>query len=140
MSILLHLNSNITRRSEAPFNKENVINEIKNQLPEPWIWYTVNECMGNNDLPTYDLIITRKKNVNEDLTVSRPGQQYRGLISTTYSISIGVDIIENITCDGIIDNDYLVTASIQVKSSKELFNLLRNIDSKPGGIKCLTSH
>jgi len=135
MSILFHQNSNITRRVEPPFNKENILEEIKNQLPEPWIWYTVHECMGNNDLSTYDLIITRKKNINEDLTIGRPGQPYRSLISTTYSINIGIEVVEEITCPNIIDNDYLVTASVQIKSSRELFNLLRNIDSKPGGIK-----
>lgn len=135
MSIFFHKNSNAQRRIEDVFNKESIVEEIKNQLPEPWIWYTINECMGGNNFPTYDLIITRKKSVNEDLTIGRLSQPYRSLISTTYSINIGIDVVEEVVCSGVIDNDHLVTAAIQIKSSKELFNLLRSIESKPGGIK-----
>lgn len=133
MSALFPRNSNSVRKDDY-FDKDAIVEEIKNQLPEPWIWYTVENCMGTNDFPTYDLLITRKKIVNEELRIDQnPFTSFRTVVEGTYSISLGIDVINKPS--SIFEmSDPLVTAGIQINSSKNLFDILRKIDNNPGGI------
>jgi hypothetical protein len=133
MSNMLPRNSHIHK--EVVFDKKAIIEEIKLQIPEPWVWYTVNDCMGDESFPVYDLVISKKKEVNEE--ISFDGNQFssfKTVVKGMYSIVLGVDIIEKTTHSKFEMSDHLVTASIQVKSSREVFDILRRIDKKNGGI------
>ena len=59
-----------TKEPIIPLNKENVLKEIKEQLPEPWMWLTIDDRIIEGDLeknPRYDILVIKKKNVNEEI-------------------------------------------------------------------------
>lgn len=123
---------------EVKFDKDYIINDIKNRLPEPWMWYTINDSMNNENYPSYDLLIIRNKKVKEEVLFEIPFRSIKKKIDSTYSIVLGinvVDIIKNLT--NTFDTsmrDTLVTASIEVGSARDLLCVLREIDSCEGGI------
>jgi len=125
-----------TKEPIIPLNKENVLKEIKEQLPEPWMWLTIDDRIIEGDLeknPRYDILVIKKKNVNEEIVHEvRFGQaQPQSILKSNYSIILGVIITDDMV--EYID-DILVTATVIIRSSKELFGMLREIDTRGGGI------
>ena len=119
-----------------PLNREEVLKEVKEQLPEPWMWHTVQTRIIEGKAeqnPRYDILVSKRKVVNEEIAHEvRFGQaQTQTTLKSNYSIVLGViisdDMIEYI-------DDQLVTATVIIRSSIELLNMLREIDKKGGGV------
>lgn len=119
-----------------PLNREEVLKEIKEQLPEPWMWHTVQTRIIEGKAqhnPTYDILVSRRKAVNEEIVHEvRFGQaQTESTLKSNYSIVLGViisdDMVEYI-------DDQLVTATVIIRSSDELLRMLKEIDNKGGGV------
>jgi hypothetical protein len=118
------------------FNKEQVIEDIKNCLPNPWVWYTIGSCMEEVDNPNYDLVVMRTKEVTEDYTIARDMSRVDIRNQSLYSIVLGLYISDTFSVYNRFDTSCeLVTAAVEVKSAFVLLDILKNIDAKIGGIK-----
>ena len=119
-----------------PLDKVEVLKEIKEQLPEPWMWHTIQtriiEGKAENN-PNYDILLSKRKAVNEEMVHEvRFGQaQNQSILKSNYSIVLGV-----IISDDMIDyiDDQLVTATVIIRSCDELLRMLKEVDKKGGGI------
>lgn len=129
--------SNINNvNSNNNFNKEDIIEEIKEQLPEPWMWYTISESI--NSSCEYDLLVIRNKNVKEEISHTRPFASFTNVIDCIYSIVLGVCVVDKFSSQkkfNISTDESLVTATVEVNSARTLFDLIKEIDSKNEGIK-----
>lgn len=135
---------------EIIFDKNDIIDDIKDHLPEPWIWFTISTRMESDnayipsasiilnvdDCPFYDLLITKRinfaeqKNFINQLSIKNTGPQIY------YNIILGININENnlrIKQNHMLDE--LVTLSVNISSSYELFDILEEIDVSQIGIK-----
>src|SRR3982751_386917 len=82
----------------VPFDKDEIIQEILENLPEDWIWFTVRKRMSlaiipdeERDYPVYDLVITSKKLVKEQKNTINP---YSAANSEyLYNINIGINVV-----------------------------------------------
>jgi hypothetical protein len=122
----------------VPFNKEQTLEEIQDQLPQPWMWCTLAERIVENnpppECPHYDILVTRTKKVTEIIKHHRSVQGPATTeVTSTYSIILGVIISDEIS--PYADDDALTTAVVTVRSSRELFDILNKLDRKEGGIK-----
>jgi hypothetical protein len=121
------------------FDKDEIIQEILENLPEDWIWFTVNKRMSDAILPheeaiypRYDLIITSKKLVKEQKNTINP---YSAANSEyLYNINIGINVVPKIPIKNSF-KDELVTIAVEVSSCRQLLNFLEEVDSEFGGIK-----
>jgi len=137
MSLLFPRNSNIINYNTI-FNKEEIIEEIKEKLPEPWLWYTIGSSMDSPFNPKYDLLIIRNKDVREEINHHRPFSSFKNTVDSVYSLVLGVNIVDRFSTQkkfDIPEEDALVTAVVEVNSAVTLFNILRDMDSQPGGIE-----
>lgn len=136
MSLLFPKNSNNFNYDE-PFNKHDIIEEIKEKLPEPWMWYTINDCMDGIANP-YDFLIIRNKEVTEEFTHTRPFSSVIRKVDSIYSIILGINVVDRFSSKKQFEMslvDTLVTAGIEVNSAATLFAIIKEIDSREGGIK-----
>lgn len=134
------------------FNKETILQQIKEQLPEPWFWCTIQSRLADEknhlaysscvpkeavlNSPIYDLIIMRNKNVNEEINYVTPFSAYDKNIHTVYSITMGIMVKSPIEKKEILPiADDMVNISLIISSVTELFNYLKEVDSQEGGIK-----
>src|ERR1700735_5551420 len=97
-----------TDDDKVPFNKEKTLEEIKDQLPEPWMWCTIAERISyffkleggstGYKAPEYDILVTRTKKVTEVIRHTRPVLgPFEKEVTSTYSIMLGVIISEEIS-------------------------------------------
>jgi hypothetical protein len=131
MSLLFPRKSNGFNHDVA-FDKDDIIDEIKEQLPDPWMWYTI-----NNSDPKYDLLIIRNKDVREEISHTRPFSSVKKPIDSVYSIVLGINVVNTFSTQKRFDvsnENALVTAAIEINSSRTLFDIIKEIDSKAGGI------
>jgi hypothetical protein len=134
MSLLFPRNSN--NNYEAPFNKDAIIETIKEQLPEPWIWYTINTAM--NPSCEYDLLIIRNKDIKEHIHHARQFSSFTDEIDCTYSIVLGIYVVDKFSSQKRFTTsteESLVTATVEVNSARTLFDLIKEVDTKRGVIK-----
>lgn len=127
-----------TDDDKMPFNKERTLEEIQDQLPQPWMWCTIAERIVEDnpppEYPNYDILVTRTKKVTEVIKHHRSVQGPATTeVTSTYSIILGVIISEKIS--PYADYDALTTAIVTVRSSRGLFDILNKLDRKEGGIK-----
>lgn len=114
------------------FDKQSIIEDIKSRLPEPWVGYEI-----GNHMDVYDLIIIRNKKVREEINYTRPFSSVNAPINSIYSIVLGINVVERFTTKkvfNVIPSDAFVTAEIEVTSASNLLDILKDLDSKPGGI------
>lgn len=123
-------------KSSYIFNKEEVLEDIKQKIPSPWVWYTLGVCMEEVDDPKYDLLIMRNKDVHEKITINRPWSISEREKTSVYSVILGVYIVETLSWNSIFDTTHeFVTAAVQVNSSYFLLdNIIGAIDNNLGGI------
>ena len=132
MSLLFPKNSNNFNHDVA-FDKGDIIREIKEKLPEPWIWYTI-----ENANPKYDLLIIRNKDVREEISHNRTFSSVKKEIKSLYSIVLGIHIVDTFSTQKRFDKlneNALVTAAVEINSAGTLFEIIKEIDSKAGGIE-----
>jgi hypothetical protein len=135
---------------EIIFDKNDIIDDIKDNLPEPWMWFTINTRMVSDNAyipsvsnmldvdaaPFYDLLITKRisfpeqKNFINQLSVKNTGPQ------VYYNIILGININEErprVKQNHMLDE--LVTLCVNISSPYELFDILEEIDASQIGIK-----
>jgi hypothetical protein len=123
---------------DLPFDKKSIIERIKQELPEPWVWYTIGSCMEDDTVyPTYDLIIIRNKDVIEEVNYSRTFSSMTKSMNNVYSIVLGINIVEKFSSPKEFDvpeSTGLVTAGVEINSAATLFEIIKKVESKDGGI------
>jgi len=127
-----------------PFNKERIIQEIKEGLQPPWAWYKISERMPEYSqdehgkvIPNFDIVITRQKEVVEHANLSENVfSATKSVIKSVYSITLGVRVVDEFSSTKKFDTtNEFVTAVIEVNSWLSLKENLIKIDCLPGGIR-----
>lgn len=98
-------NTNNAHPIYVDFDKNKIIEEIKQRLPNPWVWYTMDTCMDEVDNPGYDLIIMRNKEVNEKNVINRPFQQVELMQQSLMSIVLGIYVVDTFSISFFIFRD-----------------------------------
>jgi len=135
MSLLFPKNSNDIQYNVV-FDKADILEEVKEKLPEPWMWYTIKNAIVNE--PAYDLIIIRNREVKEEISHHRPFSSFRNIVDSLYSIVLGVNIVDRFSSQRTFDTaleDPIVTAAIEVNSARTLFDIIKDFDGRNRGIK-----
>lgn len=138
MPLLFKFKKKVPKKStySYKFNKEEVIQSIKQQLHNPWVWYTLGDCMEEVDNPKYDLLIMRNKEVDEKVNINRPFSMNEFIKKRVYSIVLGIYVVETRSWDRMFDTtNEFVTAAVQVNSASFLIdNIIGVVDNNEGVI------
>lgn len=128
------------------FDKDRVLLDIVNNLPENWKYYnaitefnlkTLEEgkgflCEEYSPYCPFDLMITTRKLVKEQRNAINP---YSAVNSDRiYNINLGINIVNTKKTNKKYDN-ILATMSLDIYSCSQLLNILEEIDSEIGGVK-----
>lgn len=127
----------LRKQIEETFDKESILQEIKQTLPNPWVWYTINDCMDEYGKPAYDLLIMRNKEISEEINFNgNPFSSVQSKFNNLYSVVLGVNVVDKFKSAKRFElTEEFSTASVEVKSWRMLQDIIREIDAKGGGIR-----
>lgn len=109
-------------REDKKFDKEKIINEIKEGLEKDfpdWSWLTTPDY-------EFDLILIRNKMVREEIVnTQNPMSKYEKVEDKRYQIAYGVFVAQD--QDEVFSQDCAVI-HIKIESARQIFNILGNND------------
>lgn len=106
------------REDKPEFNKERIIQEIKDGLQDfpEWVWLTTPEY-------NFDLMLMRTKIVREEIVNTRnPMSEHKRVVTKSYQIVLGVFVTQE---QGQDQAQEYALGQLKIASARQLFNKLK---------------